>query len=146
MGKGIWLIEAVEAVEFFDEWAARTVIGSQGETSLERHLAACPQIGEDIAASEAVDGLLGIANQKETAGFLRTGIREDRVKDAELDSVGVLELIDECERERLRMSCLSISLRIAQSLFEFIEQVVKRHETIPLFRSSSSFLTNSRPS
>ena len=49
------------------------------------------EVGEDIRAAEAVDGLLGIANQEQVILHSREHAREDVI----LQGVGVLKLVNE---------------------------------------------------
>ncbi len=50
------------------------------------------QVGADIAAAEAIDGLLGVANYK--TGPLLSGLDKQALKDFPLQRVSVLELVD----------------------------------------------------
>ena len=54
------------------------------------------QVGVDVAATEGVDGLLGVAHQDERGAGPGT---EERLEDLPLDGVGVLELVDERDVE-----------------------------------------------
>ena len=57
------------------------------------------QIGMDVGAAKAVDGLLGVADQDEGGPGIVVGDPIDGVEDAVLDGVGILELIDQRHRE-----------------------------------------------
>ncbi|MGC4116271.1 MAG: hypothetical protein QM765_17180 [Myxococcales bacterium] len=58
-----------------------------------RHLAPRGQVGLHVGAAEAVDGLLGVADEVERVTVLP--LEEDLAEDVPLHLVGVLELVDE---------------------------------------------------
>ena len=76
------------------------------EVGAQRAVAACSvaprcQVGVDVGAAEGVDRLLGVADQHQRG--LRVVARHavDRVEDAVLQRIGVLELVDQRHRELL---------------------------------------------
>ncbi len=54
------------------------------------------EVGEQVGAAEAVDRLLGVADQEQRAMAILGAV--DAVEDAELQRVGVLELVDQRHR------------------------------------------------
>ena len=80
-----------------------------------------------IATTEAIDGLLGITDHHQPATRRARGIAIDRIEDAELDGIRVLELIDQrdrpCLMQRIGQRTLSIARlqRIAHAVQQGIE-------------------------
>jgi hypothetical protein len=93
-----------------------------------------PQVGVDVGAAEAVDGLLGVADQVqpgrlEPIGWGQVGA-EHRVEDPPLDRVGVLELVDQrhvvavTQGRADRLSGRGVPL---EGAVELDEQIAERH-------------------
>ena len=104
------------------------------------------QIGVDIGAAEGVDGLLGVTDHQQRAGYLVSlvavssvnvllieraiarRLRIDAPEDAVLDRVGILEFVDHRHRQfltdltRQTLAGLAIERRV-QRVVEVIEQV-----------------------
>ena len=58
-----------------------------------RYVAGGGRVGLDVAPAEGVDGLLGVADEKD--GDARIPVKEGAAEDFVLDRIGVLELVDE---------------------------------------------------
>jgi hypothetical protein len=74
-----------------DERAVAAPVGAEG-LLVARRLRGL-QIGDDVAAAERIDGLLGVADQNQ-----RGALGERAVDDLPLHRVGVLELVDHHDR------------------------------------------------
>ncbi len=86
--------------------------GDQGlrgtEVGIQRHrvggAAARGEVGVDVAAAEAVDRLLGVADHHQAAARRAVRVAIDAVEDAVLQRVGVLEFVHQRHRPRLEQA------------------------------------------
>ena len=83
----------IKGVDRFHVGAAGAVVGVEREPVLLRHGGAGALVGLHVAAAEAVDRLLGVADHHQPTARLAVGVAIDRVKDAELHRIGILELV-----------------------------------------------------
>ncbi len=86
-----------ETIERFEQVRRRAPVGLQRKergAGLAGHLIAGTDIGRQVGAAEREDRLLGIADD-EQPGHAR--VQENAAKDAPLQRVGVLELVDDAE-------------------------------------------------
>ena len=92
-----WLAgRGVQPVHRLDQGRRGTMVGVERQP-VPRVLARA-QVGVHVAAAEAVDGLLGVADHHEPAARLAGGVAVEAVEDAVLLVVGVLELVHERHR------------------------------------------------
>jgi hypothetical protein len=85
------------------------------------------QVGDHVAATEGVDGLLRVADEHE-----RGVTGEGAVEDVPLDRVGVLELIDQHDAPALAHPVAGRRVVVAEGGGEAAEQVVVREDAEPL--------------
>ena len=83
------LVGAEERVEGIEQGARRALVVGQGVAR--RRLAIGLQIGVQVGVAKAVDGLLGIADEKQR----RLGVAVEGLEDGELERIGILEFVDE---------------------------------------------------
>ena len=85
-----------ELVDGANESGRRTVVAFQFQRFVRRGQALVSlQIGEHVRAPEAVDRLLGVADDEESPAGRAGAARVDRLEDPGLQPVGVLELVDQ---------------------------------------------------
>ncbi len=90
---------AEEDIDPLHQPLGRAPVGTQGEAVVSGvGVALGHHVGEDVGAAEAVNGLLGVADHEQPAAG---ALAVDGRKDAVLLRVGVLELINEGQREAL---------------------------------------------
>ncbi len=101
-GDGLTVDEGVlrpsleDPVDRADDLRCRAPVGAQGIEGLGLQIGLGLHISEDVAAAEAVDGLLGVADHDQAD----LGLPDiEAAEDAVLDRVGVLELVDHGCRE-----------------------------------------------
>ena len=82
---------AQHAEQPLDQGRVAAVVGVEGEQGL--RAVPGPEVGDDVAAAEGVDRLLGVADQHQ-----RHAAGEGALDDLPLDRVGVLELVDHDDR------------------------------------------------
>ena len=105
------------------QFALRSPVGAQREAAFLRSRLRRAEVGEDVRAAEAVDGLLGIADEKQPAIVSR----EDAAKDFPLDRIGILKLINQRRLEFLpqgrgeRRAAVGIGQGIAQAREQVVE-------------------------
>ncbi len=89
---------SVELVDRLDIAPTGAVIGIQREPVFDGDGLLGPLIGRNVAAAEAVDRLLGIADHHQPPARRAIGSAVDRIEDAELHRVGILELVHQRHR------------------------------------------------
>ena len=117
---------AIPGVQRLDQGAAGAMVGPQRKALV--RLFAGAQVGGDVAAAETVDGLLGVADHHQ-----RAASAVDPLEDRELALVGVLELVDQRDRECLVQAVGQhvVGLLATQSLIDRVDQHRERqHVTL----------------
>ena len=96
------------------------------------------EVAVDVSTAEAVDRLLGVADQQQGAGLVVVGDAVEPVKDPRLLRRGVLELVDQRHRV-LRQDALTQALGVGavdldtQGLVEPLQQVGKAEAALLAF-------------
>ena len=119
-------VEAEQPVLRADQRLARALVGQQRVAGTGQ--GAGPQIGVQIGMTEAVDRLLGVADQaqRRRRWVGRRASTVDRLEDRELQRVGVLELVDQRRREAFEQRCgQHRPVRVGQPLVQVEQHVVE---------------------
>ncbi|MNJ26631.1 hypothetical protein D3C77_211200 [compost metagenome] len=122
-------------IDCADHGLAGTVVGVQAVQASGGGTTGA-QVSKDIGAAERIDRLFGVTDH-EQAGVLNILLNAvDTLKDPVLDRVGVLEFIDQGDRELLTdQTCQTLASIAVQGVIEAQEHVVKTH-----FRTTALFL------